>query len=320
MLFLKVLLVMTVIPLIAGALLALVLRETYIRYPLPLGGTIGPRKIKPADEKQENADASVLLPRDEMSDSAIQLISENLLAPNPSTIEPPAEEPTTEEPVPEEPADEESIPLPEEVSVFDGTEHVPEHLHVSSVLESMTSESASNLPGDFESIIEEVSQSGIIMPQDIRDDLDNEDLLALAEALPGAKIDLLQELEQDPELPDDPISPMGKELIGENFDFDALEKQANQVKEAIHARQSFELDVQEDESGTIQVLSPFMFDATPQFADFTIPQTIVPMFSGDWIQESSSTVTSAEENVEQYFFAEESRPMFVRRKTKEPGT
>ena len=307
MLFLKVFLIVVVLPLTAGALLALVLRETYIRHPLPLGGTIGPRKKKTAAvEKQGSTGESALLPGDEASDTesvTLRLISQALLTPDSSAVESSADEPSVEE----------NTPLPSEISVFDGTENIPDNIPISSVLESMTSEASVTLPGDFENIIEEVSQSGIIMPESIRDDLDHEDLLALADALPGAKIDFAQELEKDPEQ-SDAISPMGKELIGENFDFDALEKQAIQAKEALQTRQSFELDVQEDESGTIQVSSPFIFDAAPQLADFTMPQTILPMFSDDWIQESSSTAESAEEDATKFCFTEESRPMFVRKK------
>ena len=323
MLFLKVLLVVIVLPLVAGALLALVLRETYIHNPLPLGGTIGPRNTKTAEaEKPKITDVSALLPEDDISEadlqSSIALEIQRSTAGFARRKSPrvPADEPKHSEQQMDTSALEEDVLQHSEISVFDGTENIPDHIPVSSVLEAMTSETSAVVPGEFESIIEEVSQSGIVVPEDIHaisDDMDHEDIQALVEALPGKKIDFSQEIERDPEQ-SDAISPMGKELIGENFDFDALEKQANRMREVLQARQSFELDVQEDESGTIQVLSSFMFDATPQLEDFTMPQTIVPMFSDDWIQESNSTVALTEENTENLFFTEELRPMFVKKK------
>jgi hypothetical protein len=130
----------------------------------------------------------------------------------------------------------------------------------------------------------------------------------LAAALPKAKIDFTQELETAPEAPGEPISPMAKELLGENFDFDALEQQTQQTSAAVM------LDVQTDETGVVQVSSPFLFADSPQLADFAAPQMISSTFSGDWIQESGSMIEPIEADASNFCFTEELQPMFVRKK------
>ena len=316
-LFLMTILLVVVIPITEGALLALLLREIYLRHPLSLGGTIGQRKIEKSN--QESLDEQT--------------------------------EKETDASLPEEPAAPEAIneemqieATPAEISVFDNIQNIPNNLSINSVLEAMTAETTTSTSDDFERIIDESSQSeesALSNIKDISDDLDLDDLQALAEALPGSKIDF--SLDTDEELAESGIS-IAKEVLGENFDIDALAKQADLQRQS---RQSavlgnavldnavldngvsadvpsgtvgdIGLDIQEDASGIVQVTSYFM-PVSPQLAGFIDPQTILPSFSGnglsqDWVQEAAGMSSSSAEGLSQFFFAEESRPMFVRKKT-----
>jgi len=294
-LFLLALLLVIVIPLAEGMLLALVLREVHIRHPLPLGGTIGVRKTVKSDAvAAEEGEISAASAEDAEPPTAETLTGESTAVP------------TTEA---------QTAP-PVETSPFDGAKNIPEQLPINDVLEAMTSEVAPAIPNDFERFIEESAQSNDEVISGLRtggDEMDHDDLLALEEALPGTKIDFSQELET-PAQEDDPVSPMAKELLGEQFDFEALERQTDQFKQSF---QPSALDVREDESGMVQVSSPFM-SATPQLAEFSMPQMVLPAFSSDWIQESGNHGVPIEGELSQFFYTEESRPMFVRkRKTAE---
>ena len=317
--YLLVLLLVIVFGLAWGALVTLMLREIHIRHPLPLGGTIGARK--PSKTKStitgnadtEKADAETpevaeTAHESVVADSFSNTEIGNILSPGDPSIEPPSEGQDA---------------MPVDASVFDGTESIPENLPINDTLEAMIAQTSQTLPDDFERIIEESAKPD----EEIRaltDNLDLDDLRALDEALggaqPGKKFDFSQELGAQPgkkidfsqELDEsvDAVSSTAKEVLGEDFDFDALEKQAEQVRQSL---QPLALDVLEDESGTVQVSSPFMA-YVPQLADISLPQTILPTFSSDWIQESGGTSEPLEGDPALFCFTEESRPMFVRKK------
>jgi len=212
------------------------------------------------------------------------------------------------------------------ISVFDSSVNVPQDLQINDVLDLMTADRSDLVSDDIENIIEESAiLKGEISPKvpDIRDDMDQDDLEDLVAALPKTKIDFAQESEA---APDDleTISPMAKELLGEDFDFEQLEKQAKESFKFLAPAPVQEtdaedlpevvLDIQEDASGTVQVSSPFLFAASPQFADLAVPQTILPTFSDDWIQETNNVVESVEGDASNFCFTEEMQPMLVRKK------
>jgi hypothetical protein len=311
-----------IIPLVEGVLLALLLREVHIRHPLPLGGAIVPRWWNPPQSESVPAHA------EQPAEVAVSEPDETANTENSpeGSDAPPADA------APADLADEPKEPLHSGVSVFDGTEKIPGDLPVSNVLEAMTSGGPAAGLNDFERIIEDAANPTISVPEEAHadDGMNQDDLAALEEALPGTKIDFSQELDTNSHI-SEPISPTAKELLGENFDYDALEQQAAEndkqpfkflvpvestSKEEVKEEAENLLDVQEDESGTVQVSSPFTFNTDPLLADFAVPQTILPMFSGDWIQETNSTAECSEEEATKFCFAEESRPMFVRKKSR----
>jgi hypothetical protein len=55
----------------------------------------------------------------------------------------------------------------------------------------------------------------------------------------------------------------------------------------------------------------------PQLAEFAIPQTVLPTFSDNWIQEAGTTAESNGEDAAKFCFTEESIPLFVRKKKKQ---
>jgi len=297
-LFLLVFFLVIFIPLAEGVLLALLLREVHARHPLPLVESgYNNAWLRPKPKSNTANLAKALTTPDEPDAGA---------APDNEEIQEDQETPFAEELT-----EEENRSFHSGTSVFDGSGIIPKNLPVSDALNLMMAESSAIVPNDLESRIEastRLNDSLLQNVQHIRDDLDLDDLEDLAAALPKAKIDFTQELETDPEASSEPISPMAKELLGENFDFDALEQQTQQTPEVVM------LDVQADETGVVQVSSPFLFADSPQLADFAAPQMILPTFSGDWIQESDSMTEPIEADASIFCFTEELQPMFVRKK------
>ena len=307
---LLVMLFVTFVPLAEGVLLAFLLREVYARHPLPL---VEPGYInawyRPPSKIVDPTEGQVATAESATGD----VTSEEKTADN-------AE-------IPAAPTSSESAPQPTEASVFDGSENVAKYLPVNEALDSMTAEKSENVPHDLENRVEESTRLKDGVPNEmshIKDDLDLDDLEDLAAALPKTNIDFTQEHEPDQEAhePDDheKIVPLAKELLGENFDFNALEQdKPHWVHVPVHdtnAENSVEItvDVQEDNQGGIQVSSPFLYTEAPQLADFSMPQMILPTFSDDWIQESDNIIEPTTENVANFCFTEESPPMFVRKK------
>jgi len=313
-----------VIPLAEGALFALLLRELYVRHPLPLGGAIVPMWWNPPKPVANATESS-------KAQEGVASGEANATDGSPEALNSQSD-PSGDAPV-DDPTDAQDSPLSSKVSVFDGTENIPEGLSVNNVLNAMTTEAPAANLDSFERIIDESSQADAEIPAAINalaDEMNQDDLQALVEALPGTKIDLAQEIEIDSEDSQGGMS-MAKEVLGENFDFDALEKQSQQTKESfkfiapadsINGKESEEteltLDVREDESGMVQVSIPFVANTVPQLTDFAVPQTVVSFFSNDWIQESSGMAESSENDAAKFCFSEESRPMFVR-KTRKQG-
>ena len=326
------LLLIVLIPLAEGALFALLLRELYMRHPLPLGGAIVPWcRLPPAKpiETVQSAEAA------EIQDITDAVTDSGNIQEAPNAQDAPPVDLFAEDIPPADPADEQSETPHAGVSVFDGTGNVPDHLPINNLIASMTGEASVIVSSDLENRIEAAALSAAEIPEALQtpaDDMNPDHIQMLAEALteslPQTKIDFSQELETDPEHVDT-VSSMAKELLGENFDFDALEKQSLQAKQSIKFPAPIEnidgetsetglteiaLDIQEDESGTVQVSSPFAVNIAPQLTDLTAPQTVFSTFSDDWIQETNST---ADEMMigdpTRFCFSEESRPMFVRR-------
>jgi hypothetical protein len=236
----------------------------------------------------------------------------------------------------------------------------------------MIAEKSTTVPNNLENRIEESARLKEELPHEIHNDMDNDDLDDLVAALPKTKIDFTEESEMGSEA-SEAISPMAKELLGENFDFDSLAKQTKQpsqspapdsgtgtgtasetseevsptAKEVLDAnidaagpekqtKQPFRflapgngtdaenaaevahdvqtLNIQEDEAGTVQVSSPFLVANSPQFADFTTPQTVLSTFSNDWVQETGGVVEPIAGDTSHFCFTEESQPMFIRKK------
>ena len=355
MFFLTFLLVL-VIPLAEGALFALFLRELYIRHPLPLGGSIGPQKpsetvetVAPQETNAEIDDdeVAVEVPLDPVA--AVASDSENIQGAEASNvpIAPPADSSTADAPS-DGLTDEQPSALHPEVSVFDGAQNLPDHLPVGNLLESMTAEASVIISDDLENRIEASALPDGAIPEALQttpDNANSDHLQALAEALadslPPTNFDFSQE-EMDPEQAE-AASAMAKELLGENFDFNALEQQSLRSKRTVALddgasaedapdssaemntdtatetdSEEIALDIQEDGAGMVQVSSPFVANTVLQLSDFAAPQTIFPTFSDDWIQETNSTADeSMEGEASQFCYAEELRPMFVRRKKSE---
>ena len=364
------------VPFVEGVLLALLLREVYARNPLPLvepgyfnAWLPPPAKVAEVPE----ASSENIADNENVSDNIAhtEATAENSDAP------------------PAKSADEGSdLPRPE-VSVFDDAKNVPNNLPINDALDSMMAKVSDAIPHDLESRIEETTRLKDGLPQEmhhIKDDLDLDDLEDLAAALPKSKIDFSQEGESHSGT-HEAISPMAKELLGENFDFSALEQQALKshanlmpandannaesvveesatekpvavepaVAEPVAEEPATEkpavtepaaaepavaepvaeelatekpvatepvatesakdsagimLDIQEDNSGNVQVSSPFLCADAPQLADCATPQMVLPMFSDDWIQ----VIEPAETNAAHFSFSEELQPMFVRKK------
>jgi len=321
--FLLGFLFVVVIPLAEGVLLALLLRETHIHCPLPLGGAIVTsqwRRKSPVAAPTTNEVINTVV--EEVIDGENTQETPNVqVAPPPdsATVSESTTVAPTGSPVNEEPPLAPPEPVSAEVNVFDGATNIPSNLPVSQVLDSMITAAPEEIPNDFEHRIEQSARSGTEIPSGVRhdpnDEMDADDLNALVAALPREKIDLTQELEMDSAVSENTISPIAKELLGKDFDFDTLESQSAKTVTFVNNESAeIPLDIQEDESGAFHVSSPFVFNVSPQLADFIVPQTIVSTFSDDWIQETGSVVESAEGDVSQFCFTEESRPMFRRKK------
>jgi|GEM_PF-1811321 len=208
---------MLLIPFAEGVLLALLLREVHARHPLPLvepGYFNAWLPPKPTAEVPEVPAKAVV---DDVADNekATENVAENTDTPTDKA--------------------EENASLHSGVSVFDGSENVSKNLPVNDALNAMMAEVSETVPHNLESRIEESTRLKDGLPQEMRhikDDLDLDDLEDLAAALPKSKIDFSQELETAPEA-HEAISPMAKELLGENFDFNALTQQAKQTSESL---------------------------------------------------------------------------------------
>ena len=320
-----------VMPLAEGVLLALLFREMCNRpsLALPLGG-----RIVPIWWKQHNPTPKIAPPISDSEDISTEVENTEGTPEVPVASAPALDTPQqTAQPVAN--ADSElqpniQEPVPSGVSVFDGTQNVPENLMVGNVLDAMTMETPAVSLQDFERIVDASARSEDAI-SDVNDasadDMNMDDLQALADALPGTKIDFSQEIDYEES---GEMHLMEKELLGEDFDLEALEQQAQQVKESLGGAATTGgtnedtmlaeqmLDVREDTStGTVQVSSPFMIDAVPQFADFAVPQTILPTFSNNWIQEAGTAAESGEEDIAKFCFTEESIPLFARKKKKQ---
>ena len=316
--FLLVLFFVFVIPIPLGVLISLTLREVHIRHPLPLGGTIGPRKQhKPVIEESEKIEnitddvTSYDVPLDDvpLDESADTKISNEKPATD-SPTESVSGELTANETVPQEQATEETAAPQTETDVFKDAKSVPEGVPISSVLNAMISEAPVVIPSDFESRIEESAMPLDKFHSQLLDEEDDQyELPAAVREQPSTRIDFARECEGNSDLAGT-MSSLATEMLGENFDFNALEQTS------ADSRQMAALDIRE-EAGTVQVISSYMLGTAPQFSDFTVPQTILPVFPADWIQEPGKICGWDEGDAEKFCYTEELRPMFVKKNKKD---
>ena len=302
--FLLLFFLVIVIPPVTGAMLALVLREIHIRHPLPLGGTIGPRK--PSKNKRDAAEI----------DNYDSEIAEQTEAATETSEDGTPSDDLAEESPSSGPEGQEDKPAT--TSFFDEARNIPENLPISNVLDEMMAETTPTNPDDFENLIEQSAKTNAEVLAELREitnDMDMDDLLDLENALlnnsPRAKIDFPLTHETGMESGDADPS-LAKEVLGEHFDFDILEQQSNQAKQS---QQPLELDIQVGETGTVQVSCHFMAHVIPQLADIEVQEAILPTFSSDWIQESGGTSEPLQGDPTQFCFTEEV-PMVARKKKK----
>ncbi|MDR0521490.1 MAG: hypothetical protein LBH00_06515 [Planctomycetaceae bacterium] len=297
-----------------GVLLALLLREVHLRHPLPLGGRIPTGKSPQVKEPQ------------------------TVQNPPPAAVPSPAEPAETVSST-DLPPETENVTQPNS-SVFDNTASLSATLQIQEVLNAMTAPDPAILPHDMEKRIEASSQPDTARMQErnFGGDMDDDDLAALEAALPGpkpaAKIDFAADIEPESQ-PADNISPMAKELLGENFDFETLESNALNSRrdempaadipdnefpaaEDVSAERPAEIPpsmpVQENGSGVVQVLCSPATDILPSWEKTEEDQTVLPAFLPNWVQECDAAAVMPAENSGQFFFTEEMRPMFVRKK------
>ena len=301
-----------VIPLAEGVLVALLLRELCNRpaLALPLGGRIVPmwwRRSEPVSSATAYVVDVVHAPSDvavtdSIPDDLVALIS-------------PSDSPPTVLPIADSDA-KPNLPWGSGTSVFDGTQNIPKDLLVGNVLDAMIMETPAANLHDLERIIEASAQTNDAVSKigsASTDDMNLDDLQALAEALPGTKINFSQEIDHEES---SEMHSMEKELLGEHFDIEALKQQSQQVG-AILAAETL-LDVREDvSSGTVQVSSPFISKVGQQFTDVTVPQTVLSMFSDNWVQETGGVTGTSQEDATKFCFTEESSPLVMRKKKKQ---
>ena len=281
------------IPLAEGVLLALLLREVHVRHPLPL---IEPGYVNAwIGQEPKNTIARTAEER-KTSDKSVGDGTGNS----------------------EEGTGGEDVFAPGEVSIFDGSVSIPKDLPINDVLDSMVATVSEKIPDAFESRIEESTclQGGL--PHEMRhigDDLDFDDMQDLAAALPNTKIDFAQDLDTDSGV-HEPISPMAKELLGEDFDFDALEQQAAAAARAPtdNILEEVASDVQKALTEIEPTSSLFHQTDLPSLADFATPQMVLSTFSGDWVQEAGNTIEPIVGDTSNFCFTAESQPMFVRKR------
>jgi hypothetical protein len=295
-----------VLPLAEGVLVALALREVYIRHPLPLGGAIVREWWKSLQSPDLPAEYAEGQETPVESDEIAELVSGETTVIDPGTFAPAAEASPSVG-----------------VSHFDRAANIPKDFSAHDTLEAMAVAKSEDIPPELENLIGELAAAK--NDHVIEDDLDQEDLQELANALPKQKIDFTQETEENSHVFES-ISPTAKEVLGDNFDFHTLEQSLKESRESERRAEEHSeppypaemtLDVHQDESGTVQVSSPFMFNVASQVAsDFAVPQTVFPTFANDLLHEPSSTVESIVADPAQFCFAEESRPMFAKKTKK----
>ena len=291
-----------------------------MRHPLPL---VEPGRYRPKPAKREAEVAGTNAIQEPAAQSAVGNAADN------------GKMAESAEPPPAQSANTENVPSHSDVSVFDGSANIPKDLPVSDALQAMMAEVLEAVPADFEHRIEELARPKDELPQEIHninDEGDGKSLADLAVASPKTPIDFTQELGTNSETAE--TSSLAKELLGENFDVGKLKKQAKEsskdsapvpdqaqenttkdsAEDAPEDSTEVAFDIQTTESGVVQVSSPFLCMNTPQLADFTEPQTIFSTFSNDWVQEAGSVTEPVEGDASTFCFAEESQPMFIRKR------
>jgi hypothetical protein len=299
--FLLAFLFVILIPLAEGGLLALFLREIYNRCPLPLdeivevvdeaepesaesaSSTMG-RQTGEANET-EPAGTQDSKPQDGTGSSAQWDFSQSNGAMSDMDILSQMGVHTLVPSEPEgEPQDADTLPT-SAVDVFDNAGNIPADLPIADALNAMMADLPSRVPNDLDNLVEQQETDGL---QDIQkqidsggDDNDDTDeneaaqIAALCEAMPQETIDF--EAEQAERERVGQMSETAKELLGADFNVDELMNPAPNQEPAEAASL---LSVQNLESGLVQV--------------------------------QTSGLSAAD--VSQFFFTEESCPMFVRKR------
>lgn len=285
-----------------GFLAALALRERYYQlYP---------------EEATEEADASEEI----VSEAAPEA------APEPGTV---PEGTKTEEPIPETSAGDEaesekdvSPALAEQhTDNFDDLGLLPKSFKVDSILDDMLGENVSETPEDLSARLDQEETAFQADYSDAFQDTD-EDMLARAlenAASTNGAIDFNDENFLDRVAEEThthrEIAPMAVELLGEDFNFDAL--LTGEPPEPPEIVEASAPAFREWEDGTFQTESECYTDAPALLDLLPGEQDIVSFFPDEWVRNEVIEPDRSEE-AEKWSFVEESRPMFVRKKKKTP--
>lgn len=304
---------MVPVPIAVGFLVALVLRELYIRQ----GGTFETKKTREEPEiRPEEIAAEKENPTAENTDSSEEQPTE-VQTENPEPLEVPTM--TTEEILPGTTADapeseEKNEPAlaAEPQSVFDNPIPVPVDLRIDNALEEMLDDVNPIVPSDISSRLNEESAAVAENTYDEDEDTrwfrqEEDDIMQRLNAAvdePGITL-------SDAQIGGQEFSPMAVELLGEDFDFNALENPSSFSSEDI-AKQ----DTQDVADVSISSVSPndvYQTDTVAAFSESSTEELkperheIAPIFPADLI----SGAVIEPETAEQFCFVEELRPMFV---------
>jgi hypothetical protein len=344
--FLAILFVI-LIPFAEGGLLALMLRGIHLQHPLPISDP-----ILMETEPEASLEDEPLIPEESAEANQQKGWFEEKLSTDwgkelglesgGNNVQAAHVEPTAPEPPPAgQPAD-----LP--VSVFDGDNQTSNDVPVDSILNSMLGGNRAEVPQDFESRVAETEPDADAQLQQLEQEHDQsyEDA-ELEKILKTTSTEIPIEFNEN-ELPD--FSPMAKELLGKDFDFNSLktltaqsevqsevqpETQSETQSKVQPALQSgtqpevsklpatslavlpitFSIEAQELEPGVFQAsASPFITGDLPELSALSA-ETVISSFPDTWVQEADTELDSADV-AKQYSFTEESRPMLVRKKKK----
>ncbi|MDR0869330.1 MAG: hypothetical protein LBN39_00910 [Planctomycetaceae bacterium] len=315
---------MVPVPIAAGFVIALVLRELYIRQ----GGTF--------ESAQTNERESAVSAANEPAEPNEQ---ESVISAANEPVEPNEQEsviPTTNEPA--EPNEQESVipavaenaittesaaenaPEPEppvlSKNIFDDAAPSPPDLHINNALEEMLDDANPVVPSDLSSrLAEETAEILEINEDDDGSGIWNED-----------EDDIMSRLQDnageqnitfsDADVNEDGIAATAAEILGADFDFDALVNQKYGTEQPENTEETQEtqntVENADEEAFCADTFVPFNGDVPQELESER--QDIVSSFPADLV--SDAAVEPDYTAAERFCFTEELRPMFVPKKRK----